>query len=237
VGGVEEGESAVGSMPNWFAKTKEMAAFDRYFSLIDVDEKRLLGRYLAALKRLNGSRTRYYAASDALNTQWAAHPNVQQEISGSLDAHFRGDWIHHLYPTDPAQYGDVGGRFWPQVPSTRVLEMLRVGTIFAIHKAMGETELINLGLPDHYRHRLWKAERDNGIANDDGIRPIAMSWNCVAPAGECYFEVDALRGPSVVEFAIATPRPFGHSTVMGVAEDVEADLVENFAGEPRQSDS
>ena len=31
-----------------------------------------------------------------------------------------------------------------------------------------------------------------------------MYWNCVAPAGENYFEVDALRGPTVVEFAIAT---------------------------------
>jgi len=40
------------SMPNWFAKTKEMAAFDRYFSTRDVDEKELLNRYLKALERL-----------------------------------------------------------------------------------------------------------------------------------------------------------------------------------------
>ena len=32
------GKSSMGSMPNWFAKTKEMAAFDRYFSTGDVDE-------------------------------------------------------------------------------------------------------------------------------------------------------------------------------------------------------
>jgi hypothetical protein len=225
----------MGSMPNWFAKTKEMAAFDRYFSLIDVDEKGLLGRYLAALERLTGSRTGYYTASDALNTEWAAKPNLKQELAGSLDAHFRGDWIHHQFPQDPARFGDRGGRFWPQVPSTRVLEMLRVGTIFAIHKAMGDTELANLGLSDVYRHRLWKAERDNGIAIDDGVRPVAMSWNCVAPAGENYFEVDALRGPSIVEFAIATPRPFGHGSVMGVAEDVEADLM-GFAVASDESD-
>ena len=215
----------MGSMPNWFAKTKEMAAFDRYFSLIDVDEKGLLDRYHAALNRLAASRTGYYTSSDALNTQWAARPNLKQELAGSLDAHFRGDWIHHQYPKDPGRFGDVGGRFWPQVPSTRVLEMLRVGTIFAIHKAMGDTELVNLGLPDDYRHRLWRAERENDIAIDDGVRPTAMSWNCVAPAGESYFEVDALRGPSVVEFAIATPRPLGHGTVMGIAEDVESDLI------------
>ena len=33
------------------------------------------------------------------------------------------------------------------------------------------------------------------------IRGIALSWNCVAAAGENYFEVDALRGPTVVEGA------------------------------------
>lgn len=215
----------MGSMPNWFAKTKEMAAFDRYFSLIDVDEQRLLDRYVQALTRLGGSRTGYYTTSDALNTQWAAKPNLRQELAGSLDAHFRGDWIHHRFPGDPARFGDQGGRFWPQVPSTRVLEMLRVGTVFAIHKAMGDTELANLGLAEDYRHRLWRAERENDIAIDDGVRPIALSWNCVAPAGENYFEVDALRGPSIVEFAIATPRPFGHSSVMGIAEDVESGLI------------
>ena len=49
----------MGSMPNWFAKTKEMAAFDRYFSLLDVDEKGLLERYWLALERLS-SRADYY---------------------------------------------------------------------------------------------------------------------------------------------------------------------------------
>ncbi len=65
----------------------------------------------------------------------------------------------------------------------------------AIHKAMGETELVNLGVPDGYREDLWKPELENGIDISDGIRGIALSWNCVAPAGENYFEADALRGP------------------------------------------
>ena len=43
----------MGSMPHWFAKTKEMAAFDRYFSTFDTDEKGLLDRYLRALVRLD----------------------------------------------------------------------------------------------------------------------------------------------------------------------------------------
>ena len=213
----------MGSMPNWFAKTKEMAAFDRYFSLLDVDEKGLLERYWLALERLN-SRADYYNASDALQHEWRAKPNLQREMAGSLDGHFRGDWIHLNFGRDP-KASDLGGRFWPQVPSIQVVEILRLGTTMAIHKAMGDTELENLGLGEDYRYRLWKAERENGIDVDDGVRGIAQSWNCVAPAGDTFFEVEALRGPSVVEFAIATPRPFGHGSLMGLAEDANAGLI------------
>ena len=53
----------MGSMPNWFAKTKEMAAFDRYFSTRDVDEKALLDRYFAALARVQGDDFYQQAAS------------------------------------------------------------------------------------------------------------------------------------------------------------------------------
>ena len=195
----------MGSMPNWFAKTKEMAAFDRYFSTRDVDEKELLDRYLRALARMNTDT--FYTSAEALQTEWALRPNPARMMRMSLDEHFRGDWIHHQYPDDPAKYGERGGRFWPQVASHDVIDRLRAG-------------VINLGLPEEYRERLWKAERENDIDNDDGIRGVALSWNCVAPAGDDYFEVDALRGPTVVEFAIATPRPYGHSSVMAMADDL-----------------
>jgi hypothetical protein len=222
----------MGSMPHWFAKTKEMAAFDRYFSTTDVDEKGLLDRYLQALGRMGTSQ--FFGRSDALDNEWRARPNNSLLLRMSLDEHFRGDWIHHLYPTDPTTYGSIGGRFWPQVPSQDVIDRLRAGVVFAIHKAMGDTELVNLGLTQDYRDRLWKAERDNGIEIDDGIRGIALSWNCVAPAGDDFFEVDALRGPTVVEFALATPRPFGHATVMGMADDLRAGLI---AFAPQQTES
>jgi hypothetical protein len=48
-----------------------------------------------------------------------------------------------------------------------------------------------------------------------------MSWNCVAPTGDDYFEVDALRGPTVVELAIATSRPYGRGAVMPLVEEYE----------------
>jgi hypothetical protein len=222
----------MGSMPHWFAKTKEMAAFDRYFSTTDVSDKELLGRYLQALGRLGGAQ--FFDRSDALDHEWRARSNQGLLLRVSLDEHFRGDWIHHLYPTDPQTYGGIGGRFWPQVPSQDVIDRLRAGVVFAIHKAMGDTELANLGLGPDYRDRLWTAERDNGIDVDDGIRGIALSWNCVAPAGENFFEVDALRGPTVVEFAIASPRPFGHATVMGMADDLRAGLI-SFAPPAKES--
>jgi hypothetical protein len=208
----------MGSMPNWFAKTKEMAAFDRYFSTRDVDEKTLLDRYLQALARVQGDD--FYSRADLLDTEWRGLVNRNQLTRMSLDEHFRGDWIHHQYPDDPAKFGQLGGRFWPQVASQDVIDRLRAGVAFAIHKAIGDTELANLGLPQEYRDRLWKAEVDNNIEVDDGIRGIALSWNCVAPAGDDYFEVEALRGPTVVEFAIATPRPYGHGSVMAMADDL-----------------
>jgi hypothetical protein len=214
----------MGSMPNWFAKTKEMAAFDRYFSTRDVSDKELLDRYLQALARMQGDD--YYQRADALETQWQGLADRGLRMRMSLDEHFRGDWIHHQYPDNPAKFADQGGRFWPQVGSQDVIDRLRAGVVFAIHKAMGDTELANLGLPADYRDRLWKAERENGIDTDDGIRGIALSWNCVAPAGDDFFEVEALRGPTVVEFAIATPRPFGHGSVMAMADDVRTGRLE-----------
>ena len=211
-------------MPNWFAKTKEMAAFDRYFSLVDVEESTLRDRYLRALHRLRGAK--YFDQSDALDTEWAGRPNRDRDLKLSLDGHFRGDWIHPLYPSDPATYGGTGGRFWPQVPSVDVLDRLRAGVVFAIQKALGDSELASLGRSQEYRDRLWTAERENEIPIDDGLRPVAMSWNCVAPAGENFFEVDALRGPTVVEFAIATPRPYGHGTNMSMADDLRDGLID-----------
>ena len=107
----------MGSMPHWFAKTKEMAAFDRYFSTTDVDDKGLLDRYLAALGRV--ATRDFFDRSDALDHEWRAVANNSRLLRVALDEHFRGDWIHHLFPDDPEQYGSVGGRFWPQVPSRR----------------------------------------------------------------------------------------------------------------------
>ena len=189
VAGVRRRRGSMGSMPNWFAKTKEMAAFDRYFSTRDVDDKGLLDRYLEALERAAGSRL--------LQPRRRARPRVARR--GRTSRHPHADGARRALPRrlDPPpvprrsrQFGDVGGRFWPQVPSHEVIDELRAGVVFAIHKAMGDTELANLGLAEDYRERLWKAERRQRASTiDDGIRGIALSWNCVAPAGD-----ELLRG-------------------------------------------
>src|SRR5262245_53783933 len=116
----------MGGMPNWFAKTKEMAAFDRYFSTHDVDEQGLKDRYLQALGRVQVSK--YFDQSDALDDVWAG-PDRALRTHMALDGHFRGDWVHHQYPGHEAQFGPIGGRFWPQVPSTDVLDRLQAGII------------------------------------------------------------------------------------------------------------
>ncbi len=201
----------MGGMPKWFAKTREMAAVDLYFSVQGAgSEDALIGRYLQALGRL---QTDYVDnRSVALeNTGW--DPNG---VAASIGGHFVGDWIHQLYPADP----HLGGRFWPQVASQKVVEHLRWGTMIAFHKALGRDNLVSRGVDEEYIEILFESERHIDV-EINGVLPLAMSWNCVAATGEDYFEVDALRGPTVVELAIATPRPYGHGAVMHLVEEYE----------------
>ena len=214
----------MGSMPNWFAKTKEMAAFDRYFSLLDVDEKALLERYWRRWHARWPGATSTTAPTRS-STSGAAKPNLGLRAAGSRSTRTSaatGSTTTSAVIPRPARRAAGSG---PRCRRTAWSSCLRTGMIMAIHKAMGDTELANLGLPEDYRDRLWKAERENDIDFDDGVRGIALSWNCVAPAGDNFFEVDALRGPTVVEFAIATPRPYGHGSVMGIAEDAQAGII------------
>lgn len=217
----------MGDMPNWFAKTPEMAAADVYFSLTDAgSEGALVDRYHQALVQLQVAD--YFSQSKVLHTTTTGKWSPAQ-ATASLQSHFRGDWIHTLYGSDP-KYDGIGGRFWPQVRSDQIVQRIRIGTIIAIHKALGRSPLKDLGMADTDIDELFTSERANGVELE-GIRPLAMTWNCVASTGEDYFEVDALRGPSVVEFAIATPRPYGHANVMVTVERYELGLLRPVGGE------
>lgn len=199
------------SMPDWFAKTKEMLAADTWFSLDNAgSEAGLIQRYEDALDRISNTPNDEYPkhAAALAGNSWA---------TASVDQHFVGDWIHYRYYVDRAVYGGLGGDFWPVIPSSEVIQKLRAGIQIAIHKALGDSELARLGIvsPRYLKH-IWGPEMANGV-DTNGVRPLAMSWNCVAPAGSDYFQVAALRGPSVVEFAIATPKPYGNSSMMRAA--------------------
>jgi hypothetical protein len=202
-------------MPDWFAKTKEMMASDLYFSFVDADEAELIRRYHQALERLNTTPDDEAPQdSDALQRVWQNPARVKASLGG----HFVGDWIYYRYYANKALFASKGGAFWPDVPSSEVVDKIREGTIVAIHKALGATELNNVqGLKAQYLEDLWEPELVNDV-DIDGVRPLATSWNCVAPAGSTFFETAALRGPTIVELAIATPKPYEHSSMAHVVE-------------------
>jgi hypothetical protein len=204
----------MGGMPDWFAKTRAMIDSDKYFSLADAgSEAHLVERYRDALSRLDADPADYGDRSESLKKVDPSYATRQID-------HFNSDWIYYRYRKNPVQYGNYGGAYWPAIPSSVVVDLIREGTKLAIHKALGATELAAVpGLTQRYLDDIWEPELENHV-EIDGVRPLATSWNCVAPAGSTYFEVAALRGPSVVEFAIATPKPYGHSSMMYVIERV-----------------
>ena len=206
----------MGNMPEWFAKTAEMCASDLYFSDEGTNgDRMLLGqRYLDALRRLQDQDPdhQYFGQSDAMDEAAGTQKLLltPTKVHTALTEHFRGDWIHANYHpggvTDPP-----GGRYWPEIPSQRVVDVLKAGTQMAILKALGETNLQNMGLDQGRTNELFLPEKELQITTT-GIRPLATSWNCVAPPGATFFTALALRGPSIVELAIATPRPVAVST-------------------------
>jgi hypothetical protein len=197
---------------DWFVKTPEMLAADQYFSLDDAgSEALLIGRYQDALKSLAGGTNSYAQQSKALDKEW----NNPSKENDSLFHHFLGDWIYYLYYDDPVTYGQTGGAYWPQVWSQTVIDRLRGGMTTAIQKALGTTALASLGVVTD--SQLFKFELANQV-DISGVVGIANSWTCIAPAGSDFFEVAALRGPTIVEYTIGTPKPYGHSVIMPIVE-------------------
>ena len=130
-------------------------------------------------------------------------------VNTTLGSHFRGDWIN-------AQYPDVtsGGLFWPHISSDTVVHWVKVGTMTAIHKAVGKQNLLAMytAVPQiaTYADMLYESYGPDG-ADNDSVVPLSTSWLCVGPTDSTFFEADAVRGPSIVEFVIATPKPLGNA--------------------------
>lgn len=202
----------MGQMPQWFAKTRDMVRSDQYFSLKGAgSEDELVRRYADALKLLKREPEGYYDQSKVL--------------PGGRSHHFDTDWINRDYP----DVMDSGGRYWPTIPSWKVVSYVRDGTFVAICKALGhvleptlgDLSITQVGLfsVSDFLDQLFVTELEDGV-EIESVLPLATSWNCVAPAGSDFFEVDALRGPSVVELAIATPRPLGMGLMMPLIEEI-----------------
>jgi hypothetical protein len=189
----------VAHMPEWFAKTPEMMAMDRYFTPMKggrVDEAELVDRLQQALADLY-ARNDFYEDSKALDRE--ARPIKRP----SIDRHFKRDWLNAADPFSAVS----GGDFWPDLPSRTVVEGLRFGMEIAIKRALGRA---NLSLSTREASDLFDWYDSVGI-DTQGVRPLITSWNCVAPVGSKFFDTQALRGPTVVEWAIATPAPIRYS--------------------------
>jgi hypothetical protein len=182
----------------------------------------LLNKYVGALQTLQ-SMPDYYTQSAAM-TGGGMSANA---VNTTLGSHFRGDWISAKYPLDPA-----GGLFWPQVASAIVISTVQLGTMVAIHKAIGKSNLTALyaGAPmnvESYADALFDPYNQDD-ADPDAVRPLSTCWVCIAPSDSTFFQADAVRGPSVVELVIATPKPLGNSPLailLGRRAEVDSDTV------------
>ena len=187
------------TMPHWLAKTPEMIAMDRWFSA-GAD---LVVRYNNAIASIEASKNAKVlpVASAALDDAvlQSTFPGGAAGVSGAF-RHLGKDWLN---PTNPSS----GGRFWPHVPTFLIITWLQEGVLTAARKGLGWTAIQSRGeSPDD----LFRSELDDCRLDQsdlDGEKPLVTTWVCTAPAGTGSIEVDAIRGPTVVELVIATPQP------------------------------
>jgi len=181
-------------MPYWLNKTPEMIAMDRYFS---GPTAKLIKNYKAAIARVEAAAqtaSGLPTSSDALNDpkNWPGQPN-------KAFAHFDTDWLN---PNNPSS----GGDYWPQVPTLSIIPWFQSGILAGANKGLGWTELVKTPVDPN---KLFESELEYGMTEAElaDPLPLATSWVCTSPPGTGTVEVDAVRGPSVVELIIATPWP------------------------------
>jgi hypothetical protein len=178
------------TMPYWMNKTREMVAMDRWFSGPDLVEK-----YTNAINSV--------LASQLSNVLPATSDVLDNELAGkqaSAFAHFGSDWLN---PSNPSS----GGTYWPHVPTFTIISWFQIGVLHAARKGLGWTELTNRGddpTQVFAPEMNWSGMEESDL---DRVLPLVTTWVCSSPAGTGTIEVDAVRGPTVVEMIIATPQP------------------------------
>ena len=59
----------------------------------------------------------------------------------------------------------------------------------------------------------------------ESVLQLSTCWVCLGPTDSTFFQADAVRGPSVVDLVIATPKPLGNSpTATTLGQPVDADV-------------
>jgi len=99
------------------------------------------------------------------------------------------------------------------VPTLNILASLKVGIAAGCTKGLGTTALAN-AFPALTPAVVYDREiREAKLTPDElsGVMPMSTSWVCTSAPGTGGFQVDAVRGPSIVDVVIATPWPMPQS--------------------------
>jgi hypothetical protein len=151
------------TMPIWLAKTREMIAMDRWFSVDDAgSEAALVARYQSAITRLVAPNNQVLrGGSQALSLQ----PGGPGAVSDSF-LHFDEDWMN-------LDNLSSGGNYWPQIPTWSIIIWLRQGVLSAARKALGVSHLPSKAAANN----LFRYE----IANDPAdprttVLPLVTCW-------------------------------------------------------------
>lgn len=176
------------NMPNWLAKTPEMVAMDRWFSLED-GKRELVRRYEAAITNV-GKPSVFTGGSDALDNRMAKKHADALRAYG----HFDSDWINLTNPSS-------GGNYWPHVPTFTIITWFQQGVKNACQKGLGSKHLGS--------STLFRSELDSGLMEAEvaDVVPTVTVWVCTSPPGTGTVQVDAVRSANVVQLVIATPWP------------------------------
>jgi hypothetical protein len=176
------------NMPNWLAKTPEMVAMDRWFSL-EAGKPELVRRYEAGIRKVATTGV-FAGGSDSLDNRM---PGKGADAIKSF-SHFDSDWLNLANPSS-------GGNYWPHVPTFSIITWLQQGVKNACQKGLGSKLLKSSAL--------FQSELDTGLTEAEvaDVVPTVTVWVCTSPPGTGTIQVDAVRSPSVVQLVIATPWP------------------------------
>lgn len=204
-----------GMPKHWFTKVPEMVAMDRWFGVAALQAGQLAQRYHDAINRLSSAPDVFQANSVSLRDHFSGD---QSKADTDMQQHFNPDWVNMKNPSS-------GGNYWPHIPTLNILLNMKQGIIAGALKGLGTQEL-SVRLPGIATGTVFESELDEAKLTADELRdvvPMSTSWVCTSPPGQGGFQVDAVRGPSVVDVVISTPWPQPQSRlweVLGADLDV-----------------